>query len=164
VPEAEPLVGPFRARFHADAVARRIVPHVTVLFPFVPAVRVDDALRGEVASFFAGQPPFDASLDAVRTFDEHVWLAPAPREHFLELIRGTCERFPQLPPYEGLHDAPEPHLTIGAATVSETVETILEAARALEPALPMSFRVEAVWLLEELHDGTWALATRFPLG
>jgi hypothetical protein len=36
VPEAEPLVGPFRARFHAHAVARRIVPHVTVLFPRFP--------------------------------------------------------------------------------------------------------------------------------
>jgi 2'-5' RNA ligase len=164
VPEAEPVVGSFRRRFHAESVARRVVPHITVLFPFVPAVHVDDALRERVASHFAGHRAFDASLDEIRTFDAHVWLAPAPRELFVDLLRATSARFPDLPPYEALFDEPEPHLTIGAATEETPTASILEAARELEPALPVRFQVDAVWLLEELHDGTWAVSTRFPLG
>jgi 2'-5' RNA ligase len=163
VQEAETLVAPFRLRFHADAVARRIVPHVTVLFPFVTAVGLDEELRAQLATHFAAIPAFDASLDGIRRFDAHVWLSPAPRERFVDLIRATCARFPELPPYEGLHDESEPHLTIGSATEGTTTEAILEAARELEPALPLAFRVDAVWLLEELHDGTWALSARFAL-
>lgn len=164
MPEAEAVVGPFRARFDADAVARRIVPHVTVLFPFVPAVRMDDAVRADLTAHFGGLPPFRASLHAVRRFDEHVWLAPAPRARFVELIEATCARFPEFPPYGGAFDEPEPHLTIGEATAETSTEAILEAARELEPALPLRFPVEAVCLLEEQHDGTWAIATRFRLG
>jgi 2'-5' RNA ligase len=163
VPEAEPLVGPFRARFHASAVAQRVVPHVTVLSPFVAAVQLDDALRAGLTSHFAGLASFDASLDGVGAFAQHVWLAPSPRERFVELIRGTCARFPAHPPYEGLHVEPEPHLTIGEAAGQVTVEVVLEAARDLEDDLPVPFRVDAVWLFEEQHDGTWAVSSRFPL-
>jgi hypothetical protein len=86
-----------------------------------------------------------------------------PRARFLELLEATYARFPDCPPYEGLFDEPEPHLTIGEATETTTTEEILAAARALEPSLPLPFRVDGVWLLEELQDGTWATATRFPL-
>jgi hypothetical protein len=124
MPEADAVVGPFRALLDADAVARRIAPHVTVLFPLVPAVRVDDVVRAE----------------------------------------ATCARFPACPPYGGAFAEPVPHLTIGEATAETSTEAILEATRELEPALPLCFPVEAVSLLEEQHDGTWAFAMRFRLG
>ena len=41
VPEAEPLVSAFRARFAAASVARRLPAHITLLIPFVAASKLD---------------------------------------------------------------------------------------------------------------------------
>ena len=102
---------------------------------------------------------------AVGHFPEHVWLAPEPRARWLELIGATCARFPGTPPYEGLFDEPEPHLTIGEQTADHPTEEILATAeRELVPALPLRFRVESVTLLEEQADATWSVARSFPLG
>jgi hypothetical protein len=164
VPEAEPVTAAFRARFFGRAMALHIPPHVTVLFPFVPVDevgRVWDRLTALTASLRA----FDAELVDVRRFDEHVWLAPGPRERWLELIDVTCRCFPETPPYEGAFERPEPHLTVGEATGDIPTESILEAAeRELAPQLPLRFRVEELSLLEEQADGTWSIAARLPLG
>jgi 2'-5' RNA ligase len=164
VPAAEPLVAGFRARFDALSVALRIVPHVTLLFPFAPVSAVDSALLASVAAHFAGRRSFHASLTSVERFPGHVWLAPSPRNRFLELTRATYERFPEYPPYEGAFPEPEPHLTIGAVTAGTSLQTIVEAAgRELAPALPLRFAVTAATLLEEQEDGTWRSTTTFPL-
>ena len=46
VAEAEPLVGEWRLRY--DNALLGIPAHVTLLFPFVPAENVDEALFGEI--------------------------------------------------------------------------------------------------------------------
>jgi 2'-5' RNA ligase len=163
VREAETLVGSFRKRFHARAVAQRIVPHITVLFPFLPVGEVD-AVLDDVAGHVASLERFDAALVAVERFPEHVWLAPAPHARWVELIEATCRRFPETPPYGGVFGEPQPHLTIGEQTPEHTTEAIVAAATAeLAPALPLRFRVDAVSLFAEQVDGTWAIAHRFPL-
>ena len=163
VPEAEPVVGGFRARFDATSVARGIVPHVTVLFPFVPAAEID-AVSEDVAAHVRRLPGFDAALVAVRCFPEHVWLAPEPRARWVDLIEATCARYPDIRPYEGAVDSVEPHLTVGAATESTLTATIFTAAeRELTRHLPLRFRVDTVSLLEEQADGTWVVAAQFPL-
>jgi 2'-5' RNA ligase superfamily protein len=164
VPEAQPLVGAFRARHHAAAVARGVPPHVTVLVPFVPPEELDDLVRSEVRVHAAGLDAFDAEITHVATFSGHVWLAPAPRERFVALIRSTYTRFPEHPPYGGDHVEPEPHLTVGQADSSEALAAVkVSAERELAPGLPVRFRVEALTLLEEGNDGVWRPVETFPL-
>ncbi|MGZ8688738.1 MAG: 2'-5' RNA ligase family protein [Gaiellaceae bacterium] len=163
VRSAEDIVGDFRRRHNAVSVARRIPPHITVLFPFAGAV--DEALLSTVASHFSCFASFEAELCDVGRFDDYVWLAPQPRDRFVELIGATCARFPQYPPYEDAGIEPEPHLTIAAVyRAAAAVELAALADRELGLRLPFSFTVDGVSLFEEQSGGTWRETTRFELG
>jgi 2'-5' RNA ligase len=164
VPEAERLVGAFRTRHHADPVARGIPPHVTVLFPFVPAAEFGREPVAAVRALACAATAFEARLTRVATFDGHVWLEPAPRDRFVGLIREAGAAFPSFPPYGGVHARPVPHLTVGQASASTELSVIEAAARhELGSGLPLAFRVDALTILEELADGSWRSARRFPL-
>lgn len=154
----------FRARFCSRSVALGIPPHVTALFPFVPPDQIAD-VREPLLALAASLRPFDAALTHVRSFDQHVWLAPEPRDRWVDVIDAMCRRFPETPPYDGAFDEHEPHLTVGEASVEVTTEAILEAARdELCPRLPVRFRVVALTILEEGDDGVWSTASQLPLG
>ena len=162
---AEELVGDFRRRFNAATVARRLPPHITVLFPFARAGELDETARSELTAHFSAFAPFEAELSGVGSFDDYVWLAPKPRDRFVDLITATCERFPAFPPYEGEGGEPEPHLTIAAIDDGDSAGRIAEIARSeLVPLLPFRFAVDSVSLFEELDDGTWQESVRFGLG
>lgn len=163
VPAAAPLVGAFRARHDAAAVVRAIPPHVTVLFPFVPAQELVASVRAEVRALAARLRPIDAELSRVATFAGHVWLAPTPRDRFIVLLREMHEHFPAYPPYGGAHAEPEPHLTIGEAASPPELETVAAARRELATGLPVAFRVDSLTLLEEGSDGTWQTVETFGL-
>jgi 2'-5' RNA ligase len=164
VPAAEQLVAAFRARYDRQSVAKGIPPHVTVLFPFVPTDEVDrvgELLRSHATSL-AG---FDAQLDRISCFEQHVWLRPTPDERWNELILTTTRRFPGWPPYEGAFETVVAPLTVGEASDDLPTDALLEAAeRELAPRLPLSFRVESLSLLVECADGTWSADASFPLG
>jgi hypothetical protein len=93
VPEAEPLVGPFRALYDgADETGIRA--HVTLLYPFGDR---DDGL----AELFGTFGPFEFTLTEVCRWPDVLWLAPEPAERFAELTRALVKRYPEHPPYEG---------------------------------------------------------------
>ena len=118
-----------------------------------------------LTSHFATFESFEAELTGVGQFDRFVWLAPEPRERFAELIRATCSRFPEFPPYEGEGGEPEPHLTIAAVDPSAPTEPIASIARSeLQPLLPFRFTVDGVSLFEEQEDATWLATTRYRFG
>lgn len=161
MPEAEPVVASFRARYAAESVARRIPAHITLLIPYVAAARLDDLAVSEAREHFGSAAPFDAALVEIGRFTEHVWLAPSPSDAFVELIRSTCRRFPESP-YGEAFPSPVPHLTVGQASPSASVGEIARAAEVeLAPRLPVGFRVDAAWLLVEQGDGTWVATERF---
>ena len=165
VREAETLVGDFRRRHDAGAVARRIPPHVTVLFPYARADAIDEELLATVAEHFAGISGFEAELRDVGHFDDYVWLGPQPRDRWVRLLGATWERFPEHPPYETDGIEPEPHLTI--ATVGDprlTDDLAALAESELRGGLPLRFEVDGVSLFEEQGDRTWRETARFPLG
>ena len=165
MPEAEPLVASFRARYAAASVAEAIPAHITLLFPFVEAGRVDDALRALVEAHFAAALPFAAELSSVGRFEAYVWLVPEPRERFVELVTATWSRFPECPPYGGDFAEIVPHLTVGGATEEVTTDEIVAAAgEELAPRLPLPFVADAAWLLVEQVDRTWVADERFPFG
>ena len=151
VPEAEPLVGPLRSRYD-DADKTGIPAHVTLLFPFGDR---DDGL----ADLFAQFEPFDFALTEMRRWPDVVWLTPEPAEPFVALTRAIVERYPEYPPYEGVHDAVIPHLTV--AFHHEVPRDVgLELVR----RLPIAARASEVVQLEEYEPDRWRVRQRFALG
>jgi 2'-5' RNA ligase len=145
-------------------------PHVTLLFPFVRAAAVNGRTLSDLGEHFSALTPFGAELTGVGRFDEHVWLAPEPRERFVDLITATLGRFPEFPPYEGKVGNPVPHLTIAAVGegddgTEDRTDAIAELAQSeLAGLLPLRFAVQSVSLFEERGDGMWQESSRFELG
>lgn len=132
--------------------------------PYVMVNRLDSAAVGAARSHFLRSSSFDAELVAVGSFTEHVWLAPEPRQAFVDLIRATCQRFPESD-YGSRFPNPVPHLTVGQVSRDTSIDELVGAAeRDLAPILPIRFRVDAATLLEEQPDGSWATRERLPLG
>lgn len=158
VPEAEPLVSEWRAQY--DWSARRGVPaHITLIYPFVPSEKVDDELLRRLRELFEPQPPITFELPRVARFPEVAWLAPEPSEPFKALIELIAARFPDYPPYEGVHDEVIPHLTVaeGGIDLQDRVES------ALAGHLPISAHASDVAFLFEDDEGLWHEAHRFRL-
>lgn len=158
VPEAEPLVSHWRAK-HDWSAQRGVPAHITLLYPFVPAERVDEDLMRDLRELFASRPAFSFRLTRVARFPDVAWLAPEPSEPFAALTELIVGRFPDYPPYEGDHDEVIPHLTVaeGAVALQDEVEA------ALTPHLPLEAAVHEVALLVEDERERWHRAMRFPL-
>jgi 2'-5' RNA ligase len=150
VPEAEPAVGALRLAHDASAVLGAPA-HVTILFPFAPPEAIDDTALREV---FAAHAAFDFVLDRVERFPEGaVWLHPEPSAPFVALTRAVWSRWPEFPPYAGLHDQPIPHLTVS--------DDPLE----IDVMLPIAARASHVTLIEQDEPrGRWSRRARYPLG
>jgi hypothetical protein len=78
VPEAEPVVGTWRAR-HDKSAGWGVPAHVTVLYPFLPPERIDTAVLGRLATVVSGVNPFETTFGATGWFGEEVvYLVPEP--------------------------------------------------------------------------------------
>jgi 2'-5' RNA ligase len=131
--------------------------HVTLLIPFGPV----EERRDELRTLFAEAAPFSFRLERVGRFPETVWLAPDPAERFIALSEAIFERFPEYPPYDGIHDQIVPHLTI----VSRAAPEVLARAEAeLANLAPIEARAEVVLALEKGADGVWRRREVFRLG
>jgi 2'-5' RNA ligase len=157
VPEAEPVVRKWRMRY--DNAGLGVPAHVTLLFPFVPADQVDDALHSELESLFGSRPRFSFSLPRVARSPDAAWLRPEPDQGFRDLTRLIFDRYPDYPPYGGIHDEVMPHVTVavGDSSIQEEVEA------ALTPCLPISAVARDVTLLVEGALGHWQAERRFLL-
>jgi 2'-5' RNA ligase len=158
VPEAEPLVGEWRAK-HDWSAQHGVPAHITLLFPFVPADEVDKELLGDLRDLFASQPAFTYRLPRVARFPEVAWLAPEPAQPFKDLIDLIVSRYPAYPPYEGIHDEVILHLTVaeGGSELQDEVDA------AVTPHLPIEAEAREVTLIVEDASGNWQAGEQFPL-
>ncbi|MGW1215034.1 2'-5' RNA ligase family protein [Streptomyces sp. NPDC002499] len=158
IPEAEPVVGTWRARL--DPAARAGVPaHVTVLFPFLHADVIDDGTRAALGELAARQPAFDLRFERCGRFPGVLYLAPDPDTPFRRLTEAVVDRWPEAPPYGGKYE-PVPHLTVGQVRDEAALD---EAEADIRPNLPVTAHVSAVDLV--VFSGTeWRLEASFPLG
>jgi hypothetical protein len=149
VPEAEPHVAELRLAH--DSSARLGVPaHITILFPFLDGADVDEYA---LADLLAGFACFDFALAELDRFpDGPVWLRPEPSGPFAELTSAVWQRWPDHPPYEGVHDVVIPHLTVSETPIEVEVE------------LPIRARAREVTLIETDAAGRWFRRRGFPLG
>jgi 2'-5' RNA ligase len=160
VPEAEPIVGGWRA-VH-DPSARRGVPaHVTLVVPWVAPEQIKQEHLDELSELLAGQGSFEYSLDTVSWFGERVlWLGPSPSGPFKRLTTLLASHF-DTPPWQGEFAEVVPHLTVGLA--GHALEcTLAEAAEDLWPKLPVRCRASEVHVMS--GDGiSWELVHRVAL-
>jgi hypothetical protein len=149
VPEAERAVGAYRLE-HDWSAGVGVPAHITVLFPFSSPDAVEEAAIAEVV---AQVPAFVFALTAVERFDDGtVWLRPEPSAPFAALTRAVWERWPEHPPYEGVHEEVIPHLTVSEAPIDVAID------------LPIHAHARDVALIEEDDRGHWHERARFPLG
>ena len=150
VPEAEPAVGAIRLARDPSA-ALGVPAHITILFPFLPPDKVEEAALRELFGHF---PAFEFTLDRVERFENGlVWLHPEPFRRFADLTAAVWQRWPEAPPYGGAFDEVIPHLTVS--------ETPLD----LDVALPIAARAHEVVLIEEDEpSGRWSARFHIQLG
>ena len=162
VPAAESVVASYRDDLDAAA-ALGVPAHVTVLYPFVPPERVDDAVISKLAAAVRSVAAFDITFARLRWFERSVlWLAPEPAGPFLALSAAVQRAFPGYVPYSGRHADVVPHLTVGQDQPEGALES---ASRAIAPSLPFAARVNAAVLMEgSLQPRSWRVAADLPLG
>jgi 2'-5' RNA ligase len=162
VAAAEAAVGEHRALWDGAA-AMGVPAHITVLYPFVAPELIDAAVLAAVREAVSSVPRFDAELVRVAWFDERVvYVEPAPAQRFRELTAALWRRFPDWPPYGGVHSDVVPHLTIGHDAARDV---LAEAAADVESHLPIRFGVEGVRLMAgSSAAGSWRTLAEFPLG
>ncbi|GAA4857530.1 2'-5' RNA ligase family protein [Actinomycetospora straminea] len=158
VPEAEPLVGPFRGEL--DPTARRgLGAHLTLVHPFVLPAEVTATTVATLRAAVAPVPAFACMFGELRWFGSRVlWLAPDAVDPFREIAERVHAAFPEL---EREDRELVPHLTVGLRRAAST-EALRRAEDALAPRLPLAVRVEAVQLL--VRTGTWDVGAEAPLG
>lgn len=123
---------------------------MTILFPFLDTAELDEAAVADLISRF---PAFDFELDRVGHFpDGTTWLHPVPSMPFVDLTAAVWQRWPERPPYEGVHDEVIPHLTISDTAIDVQLE------------LPIAARAREVTLIEEDEPSSrWAARLHLPL-
>lgn len=163
VPEAEGLVGPFRARHDAAAVAG-MPAHVTLLYPFKPPHEIDAEVRSALRRDFAQFAPFAFTLAALRRFPGTLYLAPEPEEPFRALTLAIWRRFPETPPYGGVHPTIVPHLTVAQPADEAQFDPIAEAFTATARRTPPIRAKASEVVLMDTSAGRWERRASFALG
>lgn len=159
--EASPVVDGWREQTCEDRTSIGIPPHVTLLHPFVSAEAIDEQILAQLRSLFAAWTPFDVVFAEARRWPGMLYLAPEPPEPFARLTDAIVDRWPDYPPYEGIHDEVIPHLTVAYGD-----DALLGEAEAdVSARLPIRTTVrEAVLLVERVPDVRWETRERFALG
>lgn len=160
VPEAEPLVGRWRAE-HDHSAINGAPAHITLLTPFVPVEDFDQALdRLESVLSRVGRSTF--CLGHVGVFPHVSWLAPEPASLFRELTELLVETFPNCTPYGGVHRHVVPHLTVLDGTrLDVSPQTHLEFAQAADAVLPLAAELAEVQVLAQDEAGRWECHASF---
>ena len=159
VPEADPLVGRWRARYDESAKAG-IPAHISLLYPFLPPDRISDKDVERLGSLFASVPRFRYDLKAVGRFPHVVYLAPDPDEPMRALTERIWALYPETPPYGGVFDQVIPHVTVANF---DDEDILNQAEAAVRPGLPIRSYATEAWLMTQVDDEGWKIDRRFPL-
>jgi len=136
--------------------------HITLVFPFAPAVRLDRSVVASLAEILGGVTAFEFELQGPARFPTTLYLVPEPASDFVCLTEAIAGRFPEYPPYEGAFDSVVPHLTVAHGD-----DAVLSEAEAdVRHLLPIRSAAREVFLLEEVEPdwGRWQVHSRLSLG
>ena len=154
---ATPIVVPFDDTPASVASHRRALtgdgadgmpPHVTLLYPFVDAADLTDAVVARLRGVLAAFAPFNVTLARFARFDAQppvLYLEPEPVQLFLAMITALEQEFPAFPPFGGIHETLIPHLTLAYSDVAAALDAV-EADVGCH--LPIHARVTEVSVME----------------
>lgn len=151
-PEVAGVVDPWRELSLGSGPSNGVPAHVTLLAPCP-----DDA--DAIREVLEGTSAFDVEFRRLRRFTEvpTLYLAPEPAEPFVTLTLALVERFPDWPPYGGIHgNSVVPHLTVTQGPAEDDAEA------AVSTELPLLGRARQAVLLAEIESGRFESAARFP--
>jgi 2'-5' RNA ligase len=132
--------------------------HVTLLYPFVPPEALSAALP-RLGSVVAAHEPFEFELAELRTFPEHVWIAPEPAEPFRALAASIQAAFPDNPHW---YEEVIPHATLAHVDEPELDESLARLRSQVDPILPVRLVAEEAVVLA--GNGHWSAVARLALG
>jgi 2'-5' RNA ligase len=157
--EVQAIAVPTMQRYCFDSLLR-MAAHLTVLFPFVPFERLDNA-SDILRELCANVEAFDVTMNGYGAFPQVAFMKPDNPQPIQVLFRKVFAAFPECPPYEGeFGDNITPHMTVGEFASEE------EQARAILPDYePITFRVSRLHLMYGIHQRTlpWITHTVIPL-
>jgi 2'-5' RNA ligase len=161
VPEAEPLVKPFRDRYDPSAAAG-VPAHITLLYPFKHPDEIDRVVLDDLGRSFRRCAPFGFSLALIRRFPDAVlYLAPEPDEPFRALTQAIWDRYPETPPYGGKWPDIVPHLSVAWVGNAQQLDRISDDfATAAQGKLPIRATATGVVLMEK-RSGRWLTRATF---
>ncbi|NTX08665.1 poly(A) polymerase [Myxococcus sp. CA040A] len=149
-----------------DAKFERWMPHVTLIYPFLPEEDFDTA-EAVLAETLRDIEPFDVTLSSFAHFEHRAnataWLRPdtQPEDALAALHAKLVAAVPECaPPTHGF----TPHLSVGQLPRTGDVElerTISSWARGWRP---VSFRVNEVCIIRRKGDTPFEVVRRIPLG
>jgi len=162
------LAGPIQAiRAVHDKHIKRWMPHVNLLYPFVPDTQFDEAVKRLTAGL-AEVAPFEVSLDQFGTFNHGrssvLWLQPSAQNKAVHQLQHALEQvYPQCNDLSVISDAGfSPHLTVGqiGSTQIEHTKNKFQANWK-----PITFMVDHVCLISrsDVND-PFHIRHRVPLG
>lgn len=165
----EPVWPPIQAiRRRHDRHARRWMPHITLLYPFLPAEVGALRLRASRTAL-ASVAPFRLTLRTMRFFDHGrgrytLWLAPEPAsavERVQAALQGAVPACDDVRRHAGGFT---PHLSLGQARGGRERDALL--AEWQTAWRPLVFRVDHVALIErgDPPDDIFREVERLPLG
>jgi 2'-5' RNA ligase len=147
----EDVWGPIQAiRQKHDSKVGRWMPHITLIYPFLPRSRFGRAAK-ELVSACRSVKPFEIELARFDQFGHGkgyftLWLAPEPDEPIKDLHAALCPVV-----YEDAHDSGreiwhfKPHLSVGQARGMGNMVKLIEELQA--GWRPIRFRVDSVQLI-----------------
>lgn len=166
VPAARDLLDHVPTVFGARA-GVAVLPHVTVLYPWLPPADLTQDDFDGLRRLAAGTPAFDVVFDHFCWFPGVLWLAPDPVEPFVRFTVAAAGRWPQTPPYGGAHPEITPHLTVmdldGAGIDVDDEIARKDAIGQFEPWLPVRHRVTELSVVLFEGAGSWTTVARAPL-
>jgi 2'-5' RNA ligase len=160
-PELDAVAGAF---YREESAAGRdgMTPHVTLVVPFVPAAGIHKDIENRLRALFRRFGGFDYQLRRFEYFESGVlWLAPEPARPFVDLVSAIGEKFPDYPPYEGVHEGVIPHVTVAESNDQRLLEEIRSA---VEPHLPIQCRADEAMLVVRGSDLRWRPRSSFRFG
>jgi 2'-5' RNA ligase len=131
-----------------DRQFRRWMPHVTLLYPFLPRAELPGAIPA-AAEALARVAPFEvvlARLDAFRHRGDAftLWLAPEPKDALVALQAALVRRLPECDATGRFAGGFTPHLSVGQARGEEGLRRL---RRALDGWKPLAFTARQVTIV-----------------
>jgi 2'-5' RNA ligase len=141
-----------KIRSKMDSKFRRWMPHITLIYPFVPYEELKSAFH-QLEKYTWNLPAFQLTLREISYFRHRrhytIWLKPEPIEPLAKLVEKLNLIFPEFNDTVRFSKGFTPHLSLGQAKDKKDLQEKLSFIRKIWN--PVSFEVHSFYLIFR-HD------------